>query len=830
MSRRGRATGTQPGARKWAGAAEACGAVALGLLPLSGNAYYMRLVTTMGMYTALGMGLNVLVGQAGLLDMGYVGFFAVGAYARALLASPQLGIHLPFAVTLGVAVSAGLILSLVVGLPTLRLRGDYLAIVTMGFSEVIRILLLNLDRPINITNGPNGIIRVDPISIAGFSFDTPESNYYLMLAFAAAAYFVYQRLDRSAAGLRWRAVRDDHIAAASLGVDVAKYRILAFAVGSVFATTSGVLFASWQGAVFPQNFTLGELITLYCMVVLGGAGNPSGTLVGVAALTVLPELLRGYSVYRMLIYGAALVALMSLRPGGLFPPNRRTAARAGLAGTVSPVGRATRHEGSSDGRASPVLEVRGLCRSFGGLRALSDLSLEVRSGEILSVIGPNGAGKTTLLNILSGVTRPSSGDCFIRGQKTTGLPPHAVYRRGLSRTFQNLRLFDSMTVAENILVSGHKMPALGGPLERSLGEVASGLDYARRKELEIARAVAGDPDILLLDEPAAGMGAVEKERLAGQIRALKEGGKSIVLIEHQMDLVMQVSDRVIVMDGGRKIAEGTPSSVADNPLVRQVYLGTGGADPNGSSAKAASPKGEPLLELSGVGASYGPVQAIRDLNLRVWEGEAVCLLGANGAGKSTTLKTIIGGLGLACGTIRFNGSNVMAAAKRTAGIGIVPEGRRVFSGMTVEENLLVGASDRNHEGVGGSLKDAYTLFPRLLERRGQPAGTLSGGEQQMLAVARALMSKPRLLLLDEPSMGLAPVAADAVFAALARLRADGMTMLLVEQNAGRALALCDRGYVLTDGRIVAEGTSGQLSTGSDLQNAYLAADLVDKHS
>ena len=306
----------------WTGPLAACGAVALVLLPLLRNAYYLRLVTTMGMYTGLAMGLNVMVGQAGLLDMGYVGFFAVGAYSRALLASPQLGIHLPFAVTLGVAVSAGLILSLIVGLPTLRLRGDYLAIVTMGFSEVIRILLLNLDRPINITNGPNGIIRVDPISIAGFSFDTPKSNYYLILGFAAIAYFAYQRLDRSVTGLRWRAVRDDHIAAASLGVDIAKYRVLAFAVGSIFATTSGVLFASWQGAVFPQNFTLAELITLYCMVVLGGAGNPKGTLVGVVTLTVLPELLRGYSVYRMLIYGAALVAFMSLRPGGVCDAGR----------------------------------------------------------------------------------------------------------------------------------------------------------------------------------------------------------------------------------------------------------------------------------------------------------------------------------------------------------------------------------------------------------------------------------------------------------------------------------------------------------------------------
>jgi len=381
------------------------------------------------------------------------------------------------------------------------------------------------------------------------------------------------------------------------------------------------------------------------------------------------------------------------------------------------------------------------------------------------------------------------------------------------------------------LVGGRNLPASDGPLAGSLGEVASGLDYASRKELEIARAVAGDPDILLLDEPAAGMSAELKEHLAGQIRALKKAGKSIVLVEHQMDLVMQVSDRVIVMDGGRKMAEGTPLEVASNPLVRKVYLGLEDVPAARGTEQAGVRKGEPLLEICGVSASYGPVQALRGLSLRIYEGEAVCLLGANGAGKSTTLKTIIGGLERTLGTIRFDGSDVTAATRvATRSIGIVPEGRRVFPGMTVEENLLVGSPNHGREDTRSSLEEAYTLFPRLLERRGQSAGTLSGGEQQMLALARALMAKPRLLLLDEPSMGLAPVAADAVFETLTRLRADGMTMLLVEQNAGRALALCDRGYVLVNGSIVAEGTSGQLSTGSDLHYAYLAADLAGRHS
>ena len=823
---------------------------ALILFPLlSSNSYHLRLLTTMWLYVLLATGLNVPLGQAGLLDMGYVGFFAVGAYARALLASAQLGVHLPFAFTWGVAVAAAILLSLTVGAPTLRLRGDYLAIVTMGFAEIVRILLLNLDRPLNITNGPNGIIQIDPPVLGPVAVDSPAAHYYLILAFAAAGYWLYSLLERSDVGVRWRALKDDPIAAESFGVNVSLYRVLAFAVGAAYAATAGVLFAGWQGAVFPQNFTLNELITLYCMVILGGAGNRNGVFLGVATLVVIPELLRGYSVYRMLVYGAVLVSLMVFRPQGILAsrrpsprPHRRRRTPGAPASVVD-----------ADISTAPVLSVRNVTHRFGGLVALEDVSFDLARGEVLAIIGPNGAGKTTLINIISGITRPASGECLLQGRRITGLRAHAVYRLGLSRTFQNLRLFGSMSAEENILVGTLGYPGPTGLAETAsfadlldpalagrLHEKASSLTYPHRKALEIARALAGNPKVILFDEPAAGMSQAEGGQLVEKIRALKTAGKSVVLIEHQMPLVMGASDRVIVLDRGRKVAEGPPAQVAADPLVAEVYLGHGEEARAVLAAVESPPVSRPvILELERVEASYGPVKALRGVDLKVTEGEVVCLLGGNGAGKTTTLKAIMGGLPSVTGRIIFQGRDIPAGSSRgrtREGIAIAPEGRRVFAGLTAQENLEMGAAALHP--ASGTLRDAvshrlayvYSVFPRLEERKRQLAGTLSGGEQQMLAIGRALMADPKLLLLDEPSMGLAPVIADRIFGVIAELASAGTTVLLVEQNARRALGIASRGYALQNGTVVAEGTARELSVGAELREAYLAADRVERQS
>ncbi|MGB9867008.1 MAG: ATP-binding cassette domain-containing protein [Bacillota bacterium] len=788
----------------------------LGVLPLvHTNPYHVSLVTRACLYVVLASGLNLLVGLAGLLDMGYVGFYALGAYCYALLASPQLGLHVPFAGVLLAALALVGLVSALIGLSTLRLRGDYLAVVTLSFGEVLRTLLLNLDRPVNVTNGPNGIVQIDPPRIGSLVIDTSLGTYYLMLGAAIVAYWLYGRAVRSELGLKWRALKDDQIAAQSLGVNMLGCQMVAYMAGAAFAAVAGVLFAGWQLAVFPQNFGLGELITLYCMVILGGAGNNDGTLIGVVALVLIPELLRVYSVYRMALYGAVLVALMVYRPQGMLPLGH---------GLYRPKHKVSSCQESIQEGPGPVLVVRNLTKRFGGLMALDGVDFELRKGEILGIIGPNGAGKTTLVNVLTGVTAPTEGELYLYGRRIKGLRPDSVYRLGIGRTFQNPRLFKSMSVMENLCVglkpgawaSPEKlMDLLDGQLAGVQDQAAEALSYAHRKLLELARAVAGKPKVLLLDEPAAGMGGKDLEGVKQAILELKRKGHSVVLVEHQIPLVASVCDRVIVLDQGRKIVEGSPGEVMSDPQVIRVYLG----ERTAGTSKKRTPVavGEPLLKLEQLEASYGHLKALRGVDIEVCRGEVVCLLGANGAGKTTTIRAILGAVRVDCGRVMFNGVDITGLSPAQTvrrGIGVVPEGRRVFTRLTVEENLRIAGGDQE------VLSWVYQLFPRLRERRSQLAGTLSGGEQQMLAIGRALMGKPSLLLMDEPCMGLAPVMADRIMEAILHLNASGTTVLMVEQNAVRALSVAQRGYVLRGGSVVASGTAEELLEGALLQEGY----------
>lgn len=795
---------------------------------IDNNPYHLRLATTIGLYTILALGLNVLVGLSGLLDMGFVAFFAVGAYTYALLASPQFNIHLPFLIIMPIAVGLAMLLSLIIGIPTLRLKGDYLAIVTMGFAEITRILLQNLDRPFNITNGPNGIVQIDSPALGKFNFLSANSHYYLIMFFAGIAYIFYMLLARSHTGLRWRALKDDAIAAASFGINVSYFRVLAFAVGAIYAGIAGVLFAGWQSAVFPQNFTLNELITLYCMIILGGVGNPIGAVLGVSALVIIPELLRSYSIYRMIIYGLVLIVMMIYRPQGILPAKPLQPKLKALSG-----GKKIKFS-APEIKTKIVLEARNICKQFGGLNALQDVSFQLKPGHVLSIIGPNGAGKTTLINILTGINQPTTGEFFFDGEKINGLKPHQIYKKKLSRTFQNLRLFNNLTVIENVMVGVDKgeynlavraLEFFGGQLVDKLSDSAENLSYAHRKILEISRALACNPKVILLDEPAAGMNPIEVVALMDKIRLLKNSGYSIVLVEHQMPLVMGISDNIIVLDQGRKIAEGTPEEIRLNPLVAQVYLGTERLSVEPGNKVVKIREGAPVLKLDSIQTSYGNIKALHDVNMSVCEGEIVCLLGSNGAGKTTTIKTILGSLKPDKGHVIYKGREITGINPSEAvkmGIGIVPEGRRVFARMTVEENLVLGASiNTDSKQVGKNKEYVFSLFPRLKERRYQKAGTLSGGEQQMLAIGRALMTRPELLLLDEPTMGLAPIIVDKILETLYELNLSGTTILMVEQNARRALEIADRGYVLQNGKVVVEGASNKLLIDDDLKTAYL---------
>ena len=817
-------------------------AVLLPLPLLTANYYLMRAGGSIGIYLILALGLSITTGHAGMLDLGYVGFYGIGAYIYALLASPHTGLHVAFVPAALTAMAAACLASLLVTLPTLRLHGDYLAMVTLGFGQIVRILLNNLDRPINITNGPNGIVAIDPPRILGMTLFSLESSYVLIWVIAAAVAVGVGLLARSRAGRAWNALREDVTAASCMGVDVRRYRVTAALSSAAIAGLAGAVFASWQGAVFPANFTMAETISLYCMIILGGTRSIPGIMLGVLLLQALPELLRAYSVYRMLIYGVVLVLLAIFRPQGAFPMGEPLISpRALRSSAVGAAGGGNGRDGDDDGDRDgdepqrPALEMSDLTCSFGGVVAADRINLAVTQGEVLGIIGPNGAGKTTLFNLITGLVAPGSGQVKVWGVPTTGLPAHSIAALGVARTFQNIRLYDTQTVLENVLAGCHMhrhgqvararaaLEAMCPDLAARETEPVRNLSYPDKRRVEMARALATGSKLLLLDEPAAGMNPDEIARAAQDIRSLKDQGHTVVVIEHHMDLIASACDRVVVLDHGELIAQGTPEEVAACPQVIAAYLGKEAGEASFAQPLAS---GSVVLSLHDVHASYGPAQVLRGVNLEVRRGEVVALLGANAAGKSTVMKAIMGRLRPSKGEIRFNGTRIdrlPTSAIVHMGMGIVPEGRRVFGDMTVEENLeLAAVSGAGRAGAAGRVAGALELFPILAERRRQYAATLSGGEQQMLAIARAVVASPSLILMDEPSMGLAPIMVERVMETVARINKAGTSVLLVEQNAAAALTVAHRAYVLRDGAIAAAGTAAELMEGEGLASAYLA--------
>ena len=350
---------------------------------------------------------------------------------------------------------------------------------------------------------------------------------------------------------------------------------------------------------------------------------------------------------------------------------------------------------------------------------------------------------------------------------------------------------------------------------------AFSLSYANRRRLEIARATAANPRLLLLDEPAAGMNPVETHEMTELIARLREeGGYTILVIEHDMHVVEGISDRVVALDHGVKIAEGSFTEVATDPGVIEAYLGTSATECDVS----ANGTPEPLLQLEGINTYYGQMHILQNVNLQVGEGELVCLLGGNASGKSTTLKTILGIVSPRSGSVVLGGEDVTrytTARRIERGMAIVPENRRLFGPMTVLENLEMGAYLRPRADLSADLDRVYETFPLLAERRKQLAGTLSGGEQQMVAMGRALMARPKLLLMDEPSMGLAPILVERSFEIIAQVHDAGVALLVVEQNANVSLSIADRGYVLSTGRVVLEGKASELLQHEELRKAYL---------
>jgi branched-chain amino acid transport system ATP-binding protein len=815
-------------------------------LAVSLNGYYVFVLANVALLAIVGIGLNVLIGLSGQVSFGHVGFYAIGAYAVAILTTKA---GWSFWAAWPVAALAAGAMGALLALPALRVKGPYLAMITIAFGFVIEHSAVEMR---DLTGGQNGIMGITAPSLGIEALSGERAVAVLAVVAAVVSLLVFVRISRGSWGAGLRAVRDAETAAESIGLNPLAVKTMAFAVSALLAGVAGGLYAPLSGFVTPHSFTFLQSILFVLVVMIGGSGSIVGPLVGALIVGFLPELLASMEEYRLLFFGALLLAVLWAAPQGLVGLVARwwPGAKAAAAPAAAP----TAEQG---GAVAPVLgqhvrrplQAQSLSMVFGGVKAVTTLSFPVRAGAVTSLIGPNGAGKSTVLNMLSGFYTPTSGSFRLGDTALQGQGAWRIARAGVARSYQTSQLFGSMSVIDNVALAfacGRLGPLLGGGAlrspearEKALALLAwcgyrgdpdsraSDLAHVDRRFVEIARALATDPQVLLLDEPAAGLSREDKEQLAVLLRRIADTGLGVLLVEHDMALVMGLSDHIVVLESGCHLAEGTPAEVQAHPAVRQAYLGEGAegavavrATPRAAANDASAPE---LLGVGRLTAGYGAEPVLHAVSLQVRQGEMVALLGANGAGKSTLMRALAGLHRPIDGGIHLGGkelSGLRAEQVVAQGLVLVPEGRQVFPELTVLDNICLGAF-LCPEGREERVEEMLRRFPRLRERLHQRAGLLSGGEQQMLAIARALMSRPQVLLLDEPSLGLAPKVIEELFDALDQLRSEKMTLVLVDQMAALALSLSDRAYVLEGGQVVAQGSAAEIAANDALTRAYL---------
>ncbi len=546
--------------------------------------------------------LNLACGYLGELPLGHAGFMSVGAYTAAVLTTkflPQSAAVYPFALVCGGLMAA--LFAFIIGVPALRLKGDYLAIVTLGFGEIIRVLINTVFAP--LTDGGKGLFGIP-------TYATFTDTFIVTVLCVAALYMIV----RSRHGRATIAIRENDIAAESSGVHVANYKVKMFVISAFFAGIAGGIYAHQLGVLTAAKFDFNRSIDYLVMVVFGGMGSLTGSIFAGTALTVVQYLMASLVEYRQLAYALLLIIMMIFRPKGIFGrwefSMTRLLARVFPALNVEPKNAEAlqndvilpdtpQYEVPAN---TPVLRTSHLGIRFGGLQAADNVEISLGAGEIVGLIGPNGAGKTTVFNMLTGVYQPTDGDIRLLGRSIVGMKPYAITEAGIARTFQNIRLFKSMTVIENIEVAFQTRMhytlvdsllrtkrfrrAERGARKRALeilsvfgmedlaDQSADSLPYGMQRRLEICRALGASPKVLLLDEPAAGMNPTETHELMETIRVIRDRfGVTILLIEHDMKLVMGICERIYVLNYGSVIAEGTPEQIRSNPEVITAYLG-----------------------------------------------------------------------------------------------------------------------------------------------------------------------------------------------------------------------------------------------------------------
>lgn len=594
--------------------------VLVALVPIfTKDIFYLHLGSLIFLSAANAVGWN-LIARSGQFSFGTAGFWAIGAYTSALLTT-RLGLPFFLGFALGGLLSG--IVSVSLGTVFVRASGIFFTLLTFVAAESIRLFTINFP---SVTFGIDGVPGIQPpsIPVIGLSITSKAGFYWLNFFFALLVVIFCTTVNRSFWGRILEAVRDNPLLAECTGIHTRWYKILAFGIGCTIAGFSGSLFAHFLTYISPSTFTFWRSIDMVLMNVLGGINSIAGPIIGAFIVSPLPEFLRGFVAYQVALYGLILVVVVRFVPGGIVslfqflkvlhkPTNDRRQIKQELmpvsdqdetrdqfsADTWSQLGRTEIQKKSFQG--NEALQVNNITKNFGGLAAVNDVSFIVKQGEILGIIGPNGAGKTTLFNLLSGVFRPDKGRVLLGEENITGLSPHTVSRHGLVRTFQATTCYTGATVWENVLrgynsrlgvsfwgslimtrkrmknyiETCRRVDLLLNLLGLNLvsGELPSGLPYGQQRQLQLAIALATEPEIILLDEPISGMNPTEIANMAEIIKRVRDLGITVVVVEHNMNFVMNLCERIVVLDHGMKIAEGTPEEIRCNPVVIEAYLG-----------------------------------------------------------------------------------------------------------------------------------------------------------------------------------------------------------------------------------------------------------------
>lgn len=573
--------------------------------------FVAHIVVFICIYAILAISYNLLVGYGGLFSFAHAAFYGIGAYVCTLL-----GIHLGlnFFVCMIGGCLAAMIVGAIVAIPSLRVASHYLVVFTLGIQVVLYEAFVNL---VDITGGEGGLRGIAPPSIFGMEVLSIESFMIFALIFAAICMLIALRLVNSPFGRMLKATRDDPVAAQSLGKDVMRVRIAAFVLSTMLAAVAGALYAHYMRFINPYTFSLGETIVILTLIIVGGRGNIWGSVIGAAILIAIPEAfaflhLPAYVVGpgRQIFYGALLIGMMFFRPQGILAEHRGQKAGTGLEARPPPVPAPELSGGDSlppatkakpKRTAKPILEAKGIYKSFGGLKAVDNFSVSLSAGEITSLVGPNGAGKTTAFNVVTGFLSTDSGKVYYQGKDITNLPPHRGARLGFVRSFQDVRLFYNMTALENVLVAGQNQPgenlfwlffnpwksnraetenkskamaylkALG--LSDRANDVAEDLSFPEQKLLSLARLVATECDVLLLDEPCSSLDPVSMDKTISLVRNLAKQDKAILVIEHNLDVVRSFGERVFFLDQGKTLAMGTAAELMADPELTKIYFG-----------------------------------------------------------------------------------------------------------------------------------------------------------------------------------------------------------------------------------------------------------------